>query len=141
LGELKFLSGKKQKVQQVRVWFGPNWKVGKVKVGHFVEKKVLKVKVYEMKFKKSKVELKLAKSIQLCITLKVGLAFFCLWQDQLKLERYEDTGLLCHPTNIPTMMRDNKRCQPPRTNARPNNAITMETPRIGHKFDKQPRSN
>jgi hypothetical protein len=45
---------KETKSPKVRVWFGPNRKVGKVKVGHFVEKKGLKVKVYEMKFKKDK---------------------------------------------------------------------------------------
>ncbi len=41
----------------------------------FYREKVLKVKVDEMKFNKSKVRLKLAKSTQLCVTLKVGLDF------------------------------------------------------------------
>ncbi len=38
-------------------------------------------------------------------------------------------------------LHDNKRRKPPRANAGPNDEITTKTLQIGHKFNKQPRSN
>ena len=64
LGELKFLFQNKCKVKKVRVWFSQK-KVGKVKVRKFAPKATLKVGVENFYFSKLKLDLKLAKSVQL----------------------------------------------------------------------------
>ena len=72
MGELKFSFWEKLKVEKVRVWFSQK-KLEKLELNYF-----FRVRVEKSLFSKLKLILKLGKSLQLSLTLKVGPTFFCL---------------------------------------------------------------
>jgi hypothetical protein len=74
LGELKFSFREKLKVEKGRVWFSQK-KLEKLELNYFFRVRVEKVRVEKSLFSKLKLILKLGKSLQLSLTLKVGPTF------------------------------------------------------------------
>ena len=73
MGELKFSFREKLKVEKVRVWFSK--KVGKLELNYFFRVRVEKVRVEKSLFSKLKLILKIGKSLELSLTLKIGPTF------------------------------------------------------------------